>query len=205
MVQGIGNRANAMGQYNQERHNYAVARQNAGIAREEAGRARQEASRAEEAHRRLIREDLGAAFTAAAQSGARGGGGTTADRQLDQDATIAELDALNIRYGGELRANAALTDAANFDFEAKMAQKRAAAQKLAVTHGTAGQMLAKTASYGTSMQNDRLRAAERNAREPRYSYGKKNVRNTRRGFTAAPAGYTKPQSTYRGPGTGAKG
>lgn len=178
-----------MASWGQERGNEAVAIQNAALSREEAKRSRQEAGLAEEAHRRVIRQELGAAFAASAQSGARGGGGTSADRMLKQSATLAELDALNIRYGGELEAGAHAMDAANFDYEAKAARARAKAARTSVIYGTAGSMLSGAAAYGTSMQNTRLRGAERDARNPGYSYGGKK--------TAAP-GKAKPQASVKG-------
>ena len=145
----ISERGQNMGQYRQEIHNKAVAEQNAALSREEAARVRREADLAEEAERRLIAEDLGRAFAAAAQSGARGGGGTTLDRMLEQSARVAELDALNIRYGGDRARTAHLTDAANYDLEAQMANKRAGAIKKNMWVPLVGGALTAAGSYGT--------------------------------------------------------
>ncbi len=168
--QGISNRQQAIGEYGQERGNALIYKQNAQTSRQEAKRVRQETNLAEEATRRQIRQDLGAAFAAAAQSGTRGGGGTTIDAQLKQSATLAELDALNIRYGGELDAQAHETDARNFDYEAEAAWERAKYAKQRVTFGSVGTILAGAASYGTTVQNRRAREAERDARKPGYTY-----------------------------------
>lgn len=167
----IGERQSSAAEYGQERSNALIYAQNAESARQDAKRVRQETSLAEEALRRTIRQDLGAAFAAAAQSGARGGGGTTADAQLGQSAKLAELDALNIRYGGELEAQALETDARNLDYEAKGASERAKYAKKRVQYGTIGQLLGGAAAYGTTAQNNRARDAERKARTPGYTYG----------------------------------
>lgn len=110
-----------------------AATTNAAIARENARRARLEASAAEEAQRREARKSLGGAAAAIAQAGIGSQG--SAQAALTQGVREAELDALNIRYGGETEAHGDLVEAANQDAEAKAAQRRA---KYALKSGRIG-------------------------------------------------------------------
>lgn len=73
--------------------------------------AREQAGRDEEAQRREGRQALGAAAAAAAESGA-GMGGSNA-LLIHQSAVNAEMDALNIRYGGAIKAAGLLSEAKN--------------------------------------------------------------------------------------------
>lgn len=207
IIQGVSQkveqRGQAMGQYRQEIQNEAIAKQNAALSREEAARVRKQADLAEEAQRRVIVEDLGRAFTAAAQSGARGGGETTIDAMLKQSATLAELDALNIRYGGDLERNAYLTDAANYDLEANLAHKSAGAIKKNLWVPMVGSGLMAAASYGTRGGGGGTSfGAQARANNP-Y----KTVRGVRVPAYVAPKGSGSRRATVvnGGGGTGTKG
>ena len=80
-----------------------VAQYNATVAKNQADVANQETNSQEELHRRRVAQIQGEAMASIAQSNT-GFGGTNADI-LKQNAINAELDALNIRYEGQNRAN----------------------------------------------------------------------------------------------------
>lgn len=113
--------------YNQGMAEADAAKANAQIAQDNAARARRDADMAEEAQRREARKALGRAAAAASQSGAAGGGPGQGSMgaMLTQSSKEAELDALNIRYGGETERTAHLTEAAMFQAERKAAIQRA--------------------------------------------------------------------------------
>jgi hypothetical protein len=92
-------------------------RYNAQVKELQAGVERQVAGRKEEAQRREARQVLGEQRAALAQSGVQLGTGSAADIQ-EQSATMAELDALTIRYQGEMAAKGLLYDAEADKFEA---------------------------------------------------------------------------------------
>lgn len=82
---------------------------NARVLEDQAHSARQQAGRDEEAQRRQSRMVRGkqAAALSEAGIGFEGSGGLLAD----QSALFAEFDALNIRYGGDMRAKGLLSQA----------------------------------------------------------------------------------------------
>ena len=138
--------------YQQGQQEAAVAGQNAQIARDNAARARMDAGLAEEAQRRESRKTLGRAAAAGAQSGTAGAGpGQGSLGALNaQSANEAELDALNIRYGGETEAHADLTQAAQFDFDRKAAKQRARGAVISGLLGTAAAGLSGYSDYRRS-------------------------------------------------------
>jgi hypothetical protein len=79
----------------------ATSKFNAELEANQGKEAQMQAARDEEQQRRESAQFLGRQRAALAQSGASAGG--TAGLLLDQSAVLAELDALNIRYGGNLR------------------------------------------------------------------------------------------------------
>lgn len=85
-----------------ERRNQVSLEQQARVARQQAGAD-------EEAQRRQARQVLGSQRAAIGQSGIGFGG--TAGMLMDDSAMQAELDALNIRYGGEQQATSLLNQA----------------------------------------------------------------------------------------------
>lgn len=86
-----------------------AAKEDAAVLRTQARSARQQALQDEYAQRRGARQFEGHARAAAAQAG--GGEGGSVEMLLEQSAIMAELDALNIRYGGEMRARGLLAEA----------------------------------------------------------------------------------------------
>jgi len=84
------------------------ARLNADLLREQARAASAAAAQDEAAQRRAARMAIGRQAAAQAEAGIGTSG--SAGLLLDQSAVLAELDALNIRYGGQLRAKGLLAE-----------------------------------------------------------------------------------------------
>lgn len=101
-------------------YNAEVADQNARIARQQAG-AR------EDAQRRRARKILGQQRAAIAQSGTGLGGSNRA--LAEQSALEAELDALNIRYEGELQARGQKAQAGLDRYSARSSRSNASRAK----------------------------------------------------------------------------
>lgn len=98
-----------------------AANYNAAILESNADQATREAGAREEAQRRDAAFQLGRQRAAIAQSGG-GFGGSAAD-VMRQSASLAELDALNIRYEGDLRRRGLLAEAGMSRWQGKMAKK----------------------------------------------------------------------------------
>ncbi len=106
---------------------------NALVGRQKAQNVASAANQQEEQQRRVARLAAGERRAAISQSGA-GLGGSNAD--IDRQSEImAELDSLNIRYGGQLQSTGLLNQA-NLDEASAKANKKAA--KSAVTMGFIG-------------------------------------------------------------------
>lgn len=143
----------AIANYQGAKAEAAAAGQNAEIARDNAARVRRDAAMAEEAKRVEARKALGRAAAAGAQSGVAGGGlgaGSIAGI-LGQSSREYELDALNIRYGGESEAHANLVQASQFDAERKAALQRAKGAIVTGVLGTASAALSGYADYKASV------------------------------------------------------
>lgn len=104
------------------------ARLNAELLRAQAREEQIAASRDEEAHRRASRIAIGRQVAATGESGIGYGG--SAGLLIEQSAVLSELDALNIRYGGELRAKGLLAESAGMRRRAKSTGLLAGAQLL---------------------------------------------------------------------------
>jgi hypothetical protein len=87
-----------------------ASKYNAGLAATQAKEAQMQAAAEEEQQRREARTFMGRQRAAVAQSGV--GPGTT-DLLENQSAVLAELDALNIRYGGNMRGRGLLLEGAS--------------------------------------------------------------------------------------------
>lgn len=98
-----------------------AAKRNEQIAKNDLRQKEMEAAREEEQQRREARSLLGKQRAAFAQAGL-GSGGTSA-LLLDQSDVLAELDALNIRYGGQARSRGLIAQA---DAESRAARGTAA-------------------------------------------------------------------------------
>ena len=112
---------------------------NAAILNQNATVARQQADAQEEAQRRKSRQVLGQQRAAFAQAGT-GLDGSAAD-VMEQSATMAELDALTMRYEGDLQARGLGNQAKAAKFEGKMAKRNSYFQ-------AAGTLLSGSADYG---------------------------------------------------------
>jgi hypothetical protein len=117
-----GNAQAASYQSQQQAANY-----NATIEAQNARVARQQANAREEAQRRQARQVLGEQRAALAQAGI-GLSGSAAD-VYGQSAANAELDALNIRYEGELQARGLLAQSELTRYEGKVAGMNASSAR----------------------------------------------------------------------------
>jgi len=99
-----------MGTRQQGREARRAAEFNATALEGQARAASNQALREEESQRRAARMAIGRQAAAVGESG--GGYGGSAGLLLEQSDVFAELDALNIRYGGQLRYNALKMQAA---------------------------------------------------------------------------------------------
>ena len=113
-----GNASAAASEGEANSHNY-----NAKVADINAGMALQQADRQEEQARRESRQDLGAQRASIAQSGT-GFGGSNADI-VRQSTTNAEMDALNIRYGGAVEATSYRNEGTAERYNAKLSKAAA--------------------------------------------------------------------------------
>lgn len=123
-MQGIGTVMQA-GQIRQEGKQ---ARMNARLLRENARTELSAAARDEEAQRRAARAAIGRQAAAQAEAGIGTSG--TGGLLLEQSAVLAELDALNIRYGGELRSKGLLAESMSLRNRSKQSGLLAGAQLL---------------------------------------------------------------------------
>lgn len=138
--QGRAESAAAQSRANAEEYNAIVARQNAQVAGAQA-------SAQEDQQRRKFRALQGEAITAAAQSGA-GLDGSNAD-VLQQNAIANELDALTIRYEGQMKARGLMAQS-ELDMMNARASRRAAKDAMIGGYLNAGASILSGASklYG---------------------------------------------------------
>jgi len=121
---------------------------NAQVAATNAATARQQAGVREEAQRRQARQILGEQRAALSQAGI-GLSGSAAD-VYGQSAANAELDALNIRYEGELDARGLLAGSELDKYQGKVAGMNAKSAKRSGYLDTASSLLSGGAkAYGT--------------------------------------------------------
>jgi hypothetical protein len=121
---------------------------NAEIKAQTARVARQQANAREEAQRRMARQVLGEQRAALAQAGA-GLSGSAADI-YGQSAANAELDALNIRYEGELDARGLLAQSAQDTYQSKVNKMNAGSATKGGYLSGASQLLAGASNaYGS--------------------------------------------------------
>jgi len=102
---------------------------NAAIQRQNAGAALQQSASEQARQNRQARRVMGEQRAAVAQSGT-GFGGSNADL-LDQSATLAELDMLNIAYEGQMRARGYEIQAQGEDYSRKVNRRNAGNAKTA--------------------------------------------------------------------------
>lgn len=123
----------------------AASEYNAAVNRQRAEVSRAISGQREEQVRRSSREALGRQAAASAESGL-GLGGSNADLER-QSAVMAELDALNIRYEGELEAHGYLSEAALEDYNARINRSYGRNARVAGFIGAGGTALAGYGDY----------------------------------------------------------
>jgi len=123
----------------------AMDQQNAAIARQAGQTALLEAGANEDAQRRKGAGELSRQAAALAESGIGLESGTASDLTY-QSALNSELDALNIRYSGKMRARGFEQQASQFEASAEMNRANAKSAKMAGFVGAAASALG---SYGT--------------------------------------------------------
>lgn len=123
-----------------------AAQYNATIERQRADAALQQADAQEEQSRRNSRKVIGAQRAALVENGIGLDSGTGSD--LVQDSTLnAEMDALNIRYQGQLNARGFNAQAALDDYSSEAAKSRADSALTAGFFGAASSVLTGAGDY----------------------------------------------------------
>jgi hypothetical protein len=129
-----GKMAAAQGKAQMEAANY-----NARMKEIEAGITREQSNAREEQQRRQARQLLGRQRAAVAQAGI-GWGGSALDI-MEESATLAELDALTIRYEGDLKARGLLAEAEFDKYSGQVAMAQGKAAKTASYISAAASLL----------------------------------------------------------------
>ena len=139
----------AIGAIQQGKSAQSAANANAANLEQNAGIERSQANQREEAKRREARMVLGTQRAALAESGG-GMGGSAAD-VMRQSSINAELDALTLRYEGDLRARGLEAEAQQERFAGKVAKR-------ASYFNAASSILSGAAAYGAYGENKKYRA-----------------------------------------------
>lgn len=139
LVSGYSEAAGYEAQANAEGYNARLATQNAETASSQA-------NLREEQMRREARQVQGEQRAAIAEGGT-GFGGSNLDI-VRQDASLAELDALNARYTGALQRTSYTNEAASHRFAQKSLKKAAGRAKINAWISTGAEMIGGTAGYG---------------------------------------------------------
>lgn len=132
-----GTAMQAIGAIQQGNAARGAANYNAAMLDQNAATERQQAGAREDAQRRRAAQVLGSQRAAFAQSGG-GMGGSAAD-VMQQSAINAELDALTLRYEGDLRARGMESQAVGERFAGKQAQRQGYMQAVGSILGGVGQ------------------------------------------------------------------
>jgi hypothetical protein len=118
---------------------------NAAVLTQNAANERAAANQREEAQRREARMILGSQRAAFAQAGT-GLGGSAAD-VMEQSSTDAELDALTLRYEGDMRARGMMAQAEGERFQGRVAGYNAKQAKTAGYMDAVGSILGGAGNY----------------------------------------------------------
>ena len=130
------------------RQQAAAEQRNQQLLMQQSQVARQQAGAEEEAQRRQNRQFLGTQRAAMGQSGVGFGG--TPGMLYDDNAMLAELDALNIRYGGEQQAANLINQANEAGISAKLLKQNAKQARLSCLLGAGTSLLGGAAMlYGS--------------------------------------------------------
>lgn len=144
----VGEIASGNAQAAQYQAQAAAAGYNARLARQEAAAVGAQTAREEERQRRTGREAIAEQFTAAAQSGVAPMSGSSR-LSLEEAATMAELDALTVRYRGQMQARGLREEAKQQDFQKKAARDQAGRAKIAGYIGAGTQILKGVSGYAS--------------------------------------------------------
>lgn len=147
VVAAVSAAASANAQRQGAKAQQAAANYNAQILEQNAATERQQANLREETQRRQARQVLGAQAASLAQAGIGLGGGSAADL-MEQSATNAELDALSIRYEGDMRARGLLASAEQERYQGRVAGYNARQASISGGLGVASSVLGAASSYG---------------------------------------------------------
>ncbi len=130
-------------------YNATVLEQNAGVERSQA-------NAREEAQRREARRILGSQRAAFSQAGT-GLSGSAAD-VMAQSATDAELDALTLRYEGDMRSRGMMAQAEGERYHGRVASANASSAKTAGYLSAAGSILSGAGNYAGYQEQQWYRA-----------------------------------------------
>jgi hypothetical protein len=136
-----------------------AARWNAENDRQRATTSLQQANAQEELQRRNARKSAGNLRAGLVENGIALEGGTGADL-VEESSLNAEMDALNIRYQGQLNAKGYNESANQNMYAASAADARAKNAKTAGYLGAAGQVLSGVGGYVQGQQANRLATAQ---------------------------------------------
>lgn len=128
-VSAVGAVASGISQSNAYKQQARMDELNAQNARIQAETERSVSNQQEEQQRRRARQVIGAQSAAAAQSGVAPGGSQAL--ALEDSATQAELDALNVRYEGTMRARASEFQSGLYSMQASQNRANASAARTA--------------------------------------------------------------------------
>lgn len=121
IIAAVGTIASVAGEIKKGKEAKKTANINARNAEEEAAIERDKALRDEESQRRDANSIQARSRAALAESGLSRSGSTA--RLIEQGAIDAELDGLNIRYGGQLRSRGLLSQATELRRQGKVASR----------------------------------------------------------------------------------
>lgn len=162
-----GNAAAASARAGQNAANY-----NAQMMEYNAANQRAVAAQQEDAQRRQARQILGAQRAAVSQSGI-GLMGSAADI-MQQSATDAELDALSLRYEGDLRARGMLAEAEQSRYQGQISGMNARAEQTGGYMNAVGSILGgagRYAGYEADQRYKRESMRIQSSRTPGYGMG----------------------------------
>lgn len=147
VVAAVSAAASANAQRQSAKAQQAAADYNARVMEQNAATERQQANAREEMQRRQARQVLGEQAAGLAQAGIGLGSGSALD-VMQQSATNAELDALSIRYEGDLRARGLLASAEQESYQGRVARMNARTATTSGALGVASSILGGASRYG---------------------------------------------------------
>jgi hypothetical protein len=140
-----------------------AARYNADMQRQQSSAVAQQTSAREDLQRKQARQILGKQVAAGAQSGVNISTGSAAD-VFRQSLYDAEMDALNIRYEGELNRVGLLNQASLSDWEGRVAKSNSkSAQRAGYLNAATSLAGAAAGAYGQALKPSGLMAPVRDA------------------------------------------